>query len=770
MCRVAVIIGVTAIAVNSALALPGSGTQADPWRIESLADFNEFAGDANYWDDYTRLETDVNLSGLTYTTAVIAPDTDNSNNEFDGIAFAGVFEGNGHTITGLTIDDGGTRNDYLGLFGFINSGKAVNVALEGGSVSGTGVYVGGIVGHNSGGNLWNCHSAGSVRGLIDVGGLAGWNSAGNVSNCYSTAYVRGEDDVGGLVGLNSSGSVSNCYSTGDVSSALGFAGGLVGSVYGGSVSNCYSAGDVRGEYDVGGLVGLNRSGSVSNCYASGDANGVDEVGGLVGWNSRGSVSNCFWDTETQSHGVTESIGDDGGTVDNIAGLPTAQMQAESTFTSAGWDFLRESANGTSETWQIPAGGGYPVLSFFHSEIPFALSGSGTAVDPYLIRDANHLGMVRWYPADRCFKLTNDIDLSGMNWSVAVVPAFSGCLDGAGHKLTEMKISGGGYLGLIGYLVRGGRVRNLGLEGGSVHGAGSVHGGGDCIGGVVGVNMSGSVSNCYSTVDVNGVETVGSLVGANYGRGVIAACYSGGDVNGLAGVGGLVGANGGSVSNCCSVGRVRGRYSVGGLGGSNYSGAVSNCYSIGDVSGEENVGGLVGTNGDLLNAGGAITNCYSTGDVSGEEYTGGLVGRNGWLGIVSDCFWDAEMQSHGVTDCIGYHEGGTVTNVAGVPTVQMQTRSTYTSAGWDFVGETANGTEDIWTIHETVDYPKFVWKLVNFTGWCEVDLADFAFFADRWMDTNCGDAGDCDGTDIDFSGTVDARDLGILCGYWLAGAE
>lgn len=765
MCRVAVIIGVTAIAVNSALALPGSGTQADPWRIESLADFNEFAADANYWDEYTRLETDVNLSGLTYTTAVIAPDTDNSNNEFDGTAFTGVFDGNSHTITGLTIDDGGTGNDYLGLFGLIDCGKVRNFALEGGSVTGTGIYVGGIVAYNSGGNLSKCHSAGNVSGLIDVGGIVGWNNCGSVSNCYSTRNVSGEDDIGGLVGVNSYGSVSNCYSTGDVSALLGLLGGLVGSVYGGSVSNCYSTGDVSGDYDIGGLVGANMSGSVSNCYAIGDVNGVDEVGGLVGLNRYGSVSNCFWDTETQSHGVTKSIDDDDGTVDNVAGLPTAQMQAESTFTSAAWDFLGEYTNGTSGTWQIPPPGGYPVLNCFHGETPFPLSGSGTEDDPYLVGDANELGMVNWYPADRCFKLTNDIDLSGINWSVAVVPAFSGCLDGAGHKLTEMKISGGGYLGLIGYLVRGGRVRNLGLEGGSVHGTG------DRIGGLVGVNMSGSVSNCYSTGNVNGVEGVGGLLGYNYHRGVMSGCYSGGDVNGLAAVGGVVGGNSGSISACYSAGDVSGRCSVGGLGGSNHLGAaVSNCYSIGGVSGEEDVGGLVGTNGDLLNAGGAITNCYSTGDVSGEEYTGGLVGRNGQLGIVSDCFWDAEMQSHGVTDCIGYHEGGTVTNVAGLPTAQMQTRSTYTSAGWDFVGETANGTEDIWTIHETVDYPKFVWKLVNFTGWYDVDLADFAFFADRWMDTNCGDAGDCDGTDIDFSGTVDARDLGILCGYWLAGAQ
>ena len=67
------------LCVNTAAALSGSGTQQDPWRIESPADLNEFAADANYWDDYTHLETDVNLARLTYTTAVIAPDINNTN-------------------------------------------------------------------------------------------------------------------------------------------------------------------------------------------------------------------------------------------------------------------------------------------------------------------------------------------------------------------------------------------------------------------------------------------------------------------------------------------------------------------------------------------------------------------------------------------------------------------------------------------------------------------------------------------------------------------
>src|SRR4030042_1531627 len=107
------------LCVNTAAALPGSGTQEDPYRIESLADFDEFAADPNYWSGFTRLETDVNLAGRTYTTAVIAPDANNSNYDFDGTAFTGVFDGNDHKIVCLTIDDSGAGNDYLGLFGYI---------------------------------------------------------------------------------------------------------------------------------------------------------------------------------------------------------------------------------------------------------------------------------------------------------------------------------------------------------------------------------------------------------------------------------------------------------------------------------------------------------------------------------------------------------------------------------------------------------------------------------------------------------------------------
>jgi hypothetical protein len=70
-------------------------------------------------------------------------------------------------------------------------------------------------------------------------------------------------------------------------------------------------------------------------------------------NHEGTITNCFWDTDTQTHGVTESIGLNQGTVTNVEGLPTAEMQEKNTFTSASWDFV--------EVWLINEGATYPVL-------------------------------------------------------------------------------------------------------------------------------------------------------------------------------------------------------------------------------------------------------------------------------------------------------------------------------------------------------------------------------------------------------------------------
>ena len=345
--------GTGGLCVNTALALSGSGTQEDPWLIQSLEDFNDFAADANYWDDYTRLETDVNLAGMVYERAVIGDRY--YDDGYIGTAFSGVFDGNDHKILNLTIDDGGAGNNSVGLFGDIESdGQVRNLGLEGGSVSG-GRRVGSLVGMiEEYGIVSNCYSTGDVNGGGIVGGLIGFMYGSRASNCYSTGDVSGTGDhIGGLVGY-AAGIVSNCYSTGNVSGDYEV-GGLMGGNENISISNCYSTGDVNGDGIVGGLMGKNL-GLVSNCYSTGDVQGagVENVGGLVGYHYSPGISYCFWDTDTQTHGVTESIGGGSGVVTNVLGLPTFLLHQQSTFTD--WDFIY--------VWNIGENQTYPYLRVY----------------------------------------------------------------------------------------------------------------------------------------------------------------------------------------------------------------------------------------------------------------------------------------------------------------------------------------------------------------------------------------------------------------------
>jgi hypothetical protein len=561
------------------------------------------------------------------------------------------------TVTGNTL--------IGGLIG--HSGATVTGCYSTGTVIGRDDYswsIGGLIGSNGGhGSIKNCYSTGSASGNGYVGGLVG-SSSGFVSNCYSAGDVSGYEQVGGLVGYNG-GTITNCYSTGSASGDR-YIGGLVGGS-GGLVSNCYSVGDVSGYEQVGGLVG-SSNGFVSNCYSAGDVSGYEEVGGLVGVNW-GGISNNFWDTNTQTHGVTESIGLNEGRITNVSGLTTAEMQTASTFIAWGCD----------PVWTIDEGVDYLRLVWENKPgelitVPSDLYGGGTGEpnDPYLIYTAEQLNNIGLFIChwDKDFKLMEDIDLgvfTGTSFNIIGIDyrnPFSGVFDGNGRKIFNfIYTSTGSYnIGLFGY-VRGenAEIKNLGLIDPNVD-AGT----GDYVGSLVGRLRYGTISNCYiEGGNVSGDYTVGGLVGYNY-HSTITNCY----------------AKGGSVS---------GSRHVGGLVGYHYRSTITNCYSTGSVSGDRYVGGLVGRNSH-----GTISNCYSTGSVRGDESVGGLVGRN-HEGEVNNSFWDIETSGQ-------WSSAGGI----GKTTAEMQTETTFTNAGWDFVGETFNGIEDIWFIPQQ-NYPHLWWQ-------------------------------------------------------------
>ncbi|MDP5047310.1 MAG: hypothetical protein NWQ39_02810, partial [Saprospiraceae bacterium] len=168
-------------------------------------------------------------------------------------------------------------------------------------------------------------------------------------------------------------------------------------------------------------------------------------------------------------------------------------------------------------------------------------------------------------------------------------------------------------------------------------AGIVTGDGDEVGGLIGVNEQ-TVTNCYSTasvtsLDATGDDNYGGLIGLNV-LGTIRFCYSTGKVSASGNnIGGLIGNSSGTVENCYSTSQVRGDNDVGGLIGESIA-AISNCFALGSVNGNDDTGGLIG----YQNTGGTVTLSYAAVRVinTSDSEVGGLIGDRS--GSVTKCFW------------------------------------------------------------------------------------------------------------------------------------
>ena len=191
--------------------------------------------------------------------------------------YTGTFDGGGHTITGLTINQSGT--DHVGLFGCIGGrGTVKNLTLENVNITGHD-NVGGVVGATDDylNIVTGCTVSGTVSGNSNVGGVVGYNHAGDVIGCTASGDVTGMgNNVGGVVGYNSSdGKVNACYHASGSVSGANYVGGLVGYTDH-RMTACYNASeDVMGTGDfVGSVAGYNSS-IITACYWSNyDGNGI----------------------------------------------------------------------------------------------------------------------------------------------------------------------------------------------------------------------------------------------------------------------------------------------------------------------------------------------------------------------------------------------------------------------------------------------------------------------------------------------------------------
>ena len=230
----------------------------------------------------------------------------------EGNPFAGIFEGNGHTISHLTIHK--PDDNLIGLFSVVASEKIINgLGLLNATVTGE-TAVGILVGRNEG-TISNSFSTGHTQGLAQftttVGGLSGSNN-GAIINSYSTAAVSGNNIMGGLIGHITSGMVSNTYSTGQVTGTSINLGGFAGEISRGTISNCYSIGKViSNSQHISGFIHAGRPANIK-------------------------ISNSYWD-KTASELATSTFGEGKTTTelqsptDNTTGIYSAWSEND-------WDF------------------------------------------------------------------------------------------------------------------------------------------------------------------------------------------------------------------------------------------------------------------------------------------------------------------------------------------------------------------------------------------------------------------------------------------------
>lgn len=277
-----------------------------------LSDADELAGLAvlvNAGNDFEGktilLDGDMDLSGYENWTPIGGRET----------PFAGVFDGCGHTLSGLTIENG---QDEMALFGR-STGELRDFTVTG-SVSG-GSYSAGVAAL-AGGTVAGVTSSVEVSASgSQAGGIAADGEDGLlIEDCRNTGSVvnntseKSSGKLAGILGRFESGSavIRNCSNEGDINSyqyVAGIIGGCFGNV---SVEACCNSGSITarsfGKVYLGGIVGKLQDGTVDSCYNTGTltdehiADGhIRAVGGIVGCEAdrdpaEGTAVSCCYNT------------------------------------------------------------------------------------------------------------------------------------------------------------------------------------------------------------------------------------------------------------------------------------------------------------------------------------------------------------------------------------------------------------------------------------------------------------------------------------------
>ncbi len=390
------------------LPMAGTGTEDDPYIIESKSNLIEASTIADTEGKYFQVEADIDMEGMVWNDCVIGS---------VAAPFKGIFDGKGHVIKNykLEVPTGNWRADVdgelgLALFGAIGGYAQIkNLGVEDVKIAAV-----------SGADGWNAYGSALVAYATDDASINGCYAKNVVIDTKTGATV--EMGVFGPVAgkLNGAGvTVENCLSLNynNIGNSASTQDGLVGhAVDFASISNCYTDSTIA-------CVSSGNEEKVTNTYAL----------NKLGWAPDGNVR--VGEVVTQSELV--DLADTLGVAYKKGGVETNS---------------------------------YPALAWMNITEIEIKAGVGTYNDPYIIADAADLmAMAALTNTDGVyFKMSADIDLEGNEWTTYIGSAdvpFKGNFDGNGHIIKNYQILAPAAVtrGIFGVVAGNAYIHDVGVE-------------------------------------------------------------------------------------------------------------------------------------------------------------------------------------------------------------------------------------------------------------------------------------------------------------------
>jgi len=510
------------------------GSTWDPCVITTIAQLQEIDDSADNLSKNYELGSDLDLGGIADWDTL---------GDFN-TPFRGTLDGNGHTISHLTIDTGGAGTSNRGLFASSEGAKFRNIGLLAVSIDvNNGDYVGGFAGYSRRTTFENVYVTGSISGGSNVGGLAGYAVNGQFLYSYSAASVVGVDpgfNFGGLVGV-ADATVTDSYT-----------------YYNEELTDRSAVGTPNTTVQM--TNSSNYAGPGWNFTNSGNWGIIEDVTYPM---HRATYNRLLLDTlevadssgaiAIQPNFQADQFAYKAIVPNEVTSVTVSTYAEGSVSVDMGSDPLEEGENPISikvSSTGVALPGPDPLPNPIVVEYTLTIAREDGSEDyPHSITTAEQLGAIGSgnYGLDDSYQLMNDIDLAdylsavgagyhlGAGWDPIgdAADPFTGLFEGNKHVISNLFINRSveDQVGLFGVLE--GTVNRLGLAHADVTGngktgglAGEIDGGtitksyvtgnvastGDEVGGLAGSLSSGTVTESYAAAAVSGNDQVGGLIG------------------------------------------------------------------------------------------------------------------------------------------------------------------------------------------------------------------------------------------------------------------